>query len=146
MSIITSSERLTSRLSRTYFVVHALARCFCTMWPFLGCKVPIPLSAYSLKCMKSVPKWQNDRGMLFFLVAGVFISQLFITKHKTRPKIACERQTYFRSSLLSLLLFGGREATTGNASAVRRLDQKGPIYNPHTWMVGTYIRPSYNSD
>ena len=25
-------------------------------------------------------------------------------------------------------------------------DQKGPIYNPDTWMVGTYIRLSYNSD
>ena len=32
--------------------------------------------------------------------------------------VACEQQTHFRSSLLSL---GGREATTGNASAVRRL-------------------------
>ena len=32
--------------------------------------------------------------------------------------LACEQQTHFRSSLLSL---GGREATTGNASAVRRL-------------------------
>ena len=31
LSIITSSERLNSHLSRTYFVVHALARCFCTM-------------------------------------------------------------------------------------------------------------------
>ena len=39
--------------------------------------------------------------------------------------IACEQQTHFRSSLLSLrkvaIFFGGREATTGNASAVRRL-------------------------
>ena len=34
--------------------------------------------------------------------------------------LACEQQTHFRSSLLSLL-FGGREATNGNASAVRRL-------------------------
>ena len=34
--------------------------------------------------------------------------------------VACEQQTHFRSSLLSLL-FGGREATNGNASAVRRL-------------------------
>ena len=30
--------------------------------------------------------------------------------------LACEQQTYFRWSL-----FGGREATTGNTSAVRRL-------------------------
>ena len=41
-------------------------------------------------------------------------------------KVACEQQTHFRSLLLSLrkiatLFFGGREATTGNASAVRRL-------------------------
>ena len=40
--------------------------------------------------------------------------------------LACEAQTHFRSSLLSLrkiatLFFGGREATTGNASALRRL-------------------------
>ena len=37
--------------------------------------------------------------------------------------LACEQQTHFRSSLLSLrkIFFGGREATTGNASAVRRL-------------------------
>ena len=34
--------------------------------------------------------------------------------------LACEQQTHFRSSLLSLF-FGGREATTGNASAVRRI-------------------------
>ena len=33
-------------------------------------------------------------------------------------RLACEEQTYFRSSLLSL---GGREATTGNTSALRRL-------------------------
>ena len=32
--------------------------------------------------------------------------------------LACEAQTHFRSSLLAL---GGREATTGNASALRRL-------------------------
>ena len=38
-----------------------------------------------------------------------------------RKSIACEQQTHFRSSLLSLLFFGGREATTGNASAVRSL-------------------------
>ena len=40
--------------------------------------------------------------------------------------LTCEQQTHFRSSLLSLgkiatLFFGGREETTGNASAVRRL-------------------------
>ena len=34
--------------------------------------------------------------------------------------LACEAQTHFQSSLLSLLFFGGREATTGNASALRR--------------------------
>ena len=34
--------------------------------------------------------------------------------------LACEHLTYFRSWLLSLF-FGGREATTGNTSAVRRL-------------------------
>ena len=39
-----------------------------------------------------------------------------------RKSIACEQQTHFRSSLLSLLFFRGREATTGNASAVRRLE------------------------
>ena len=37
------------------------------------------------------------------------------------PSIACEQQTYFRSSLLSILFFGGREATTGNTSVVRGL-------------------------
>ena len=35
--------------------------------------------------------------------------------------VACEQQTHFRSSLLSLLA-EAREATTGNASAVRRLE------------------------
>ena len=40
--------------------------------------------------------------------------------------LTCEQQTHFWSSLLSLgkiatLFFGGREETTGNASAVRRL-------------------------
>ena len=34
--------------------------------------------------------------------------------------VACERQTYFRSSLLSLRKIW-REVTTGNTSAVRRL-------------------------
>ena len=38
----------------------------------------------------------------------------------TAISLACEQQTRFRSSLLSLF-FGGRVATTGNASAVRRL-------------------------
>ena len=40
----------------------------------------------------------------------------------TLDGIACEQQTHFRSSL------GGREVTTGNASAVHRL-----------WMVGTSL-------
>ena len=42
--------------------------------------------------------------------------------------LACEKQTHFRSSLLSLRIFGGREATTGNASAVRKLGshRRGP--------------------
>ena len=45
-----------------------------------------------------------------------------ITRQSTQMlRVACEQQTHFRSSLLSLLFFGGREATTGNASAVRRL-------------------------
>ena len=35
--------------------------------------------------------------------------------------VACEQQTHFRSSLLSLRNIGGREAKTGNASTVRRL-------------------------
>ena len=35
--------------------------------------------------------------------------------------VACEQQTHFRSSLLSLRKIGGREAKTGNASTVRRL-------------------------
>ena len=33
--------------------------------------------------------------------------------------LTCDAQTYFRSSLL----FGGREATTGNTSALRKLSQ-----------------------
>ena len=44
----------------------------------------------------------------------------------TLQAVACERQTHFRSSLLSLL-FGGRGATTGNASAVRRLYKRRPL-------------------
>ena len=44
-------------------------------------------------------------------------------KSYTGVWIACEPQTYFRSSLLSL---GGREATTGNTSAVRRLEYGKP--------------------
>ena len=36
--------------------------------------------------------------------------------------VACEQQKYFRASLLPLRkIEGGREATTGNTSAVRRL-------------------------
>ena len=35
--------------------------------------------------------------------------------------VACEQQTHFRSSLLSLRKIGGKEATTGIASAVRRV-------------------------
>ena len=38
--------------------------------------------------------------------------------------VACEAQTHFRLSLLSL---GGREATTGNASALRRLTGRGRL-------------------
>ena len=40
-------------------------------------------------------------------------------------RLACELQTYFRSSLLSLRNFGGREATTRNTSAVHRLQKDG---------------------
>ena len=56
-----------------------------------------------------MPSGTVDRCDLFFDVACV--------------AIACEQQTHFRSSLLSLrkFFFGGREATTENASAVRRL-------------------------
>lgn len=43
-----------------------------------------------------------------------------------RVEVACELQTYFGSLLLSLrktlLFFGEREATTGNMSAVHRLE------------------------
>ena len=44
--------------------------------------------------------------------------------------LACEQQMHFRSSLLSIStslrkFFEGREATTGNASAVRRLPMPG---------------------
>ena len=39
----------------------------------------------------------------------------FPQKHLILRLVACEQQTHFRSSL-----FGGREATTENASAVRR--------------------------
>ena len=40
--------------------------------------------------------------------------------------MVCSQQTHFRSSLQppfenSVAIFGGREATTGNASAIRRL-------------------------
>ena len=45
-----------------------------------------------------------------------------VFKEAVALKVACEQQTHFRSSLLSLQkIGGGREATTGNASAVRRL-------------------------
>ena len=42
---------------------------------------------------------------------------------KPYPKLACEQQTNFQSSLL-FLLFRRREATAGNTSAVRRLTEK----------------------
>ena len=52
-------------------------------------------------------------------------SKLTFSKISAR-KVACEQQTYFRLSLLSLrkLTFGGREGTTGNTSAVHRLTEK----------------------
>ena len=46
------------------------------------------------------------------------VSEHFLSH--SNHSLACEPQTHFRSSLLSLFV-GGREATTGNASAVRRL-------------------------
>ena len=51
--------------------------------------------------------------------------------------LACEAQTYFRSSLLSLRK-GGREATTGNTSALRRLEH-------HKWEQNLqFLFLSYN--
>ena len=50
----------------------------------------------------------------------------------TWSKIACKQQKHFRSSLLSLR---GRQATTGNASAVRRLDQRTKVIA--CWCSGT---------
>ena len=42
--------------------------------------------------------------------------------------VACEQQPHFRSSLLSLF-FEGREVTTGNAFAVRRLTEMWKTFN-----------------
>ena len=50
------------------------------------------------------------------LVSAASLYDPRVTKFLTSSTLACEPQTHFRSSLLFL-----REATTGNASAVRRL-------------------------
>ena len=77
-------------------------------------------------------------------VTDVLLASLHNHTNESSLIVACEAQTYFRSSLLSLRrvksrddyvinpsevvnlgqgpgLFGGREATTGNTSALRRL-------------------------
>ena len=61
------------------------------------------------------------RATTLFLYSPFFLPFRINASH-----VACEAQTYFRSSLLSLrkltnLFFGGREATTGNTSSLRRL-------------------------
>ena len=62
---------------------------------------------------------QNYNQYLKYLNYWISPLQIFLP---ASTSLACEQQTHFRSSLLSLrYLFGGREKTTGNASAVRRL-------------------------
>ena len=58
----------------------------------------------------------------------VFVCLLSHLYWGTWVPLACEQQTHFRSSLLSHRIFGGREATTWKASAVRRLGshRRGP--------------------
>ena len=53
------------------------------------------------------------------LSSQTVVSSIFLYFSVTVISVACEQQTYFRSLLL--FLRGGREATTGNTSAVRRL-------------------------
>ena len=61
-------------------------------------------------------------------------------------KIACEQQTHFRSSLLPLF-FVGRQATTGNASAVLFYEGSNQnVFSNFFWGVGGcfFCRPKLN--
>ena len=58
--------------------------------------------------------WREEHNIISYLARALSVT---FKLNISFASIACEQQTHFRSSLLSL----GREATTGNASAVRRL-------------------------
>ena len=80
-------------------------------------------------------RWSN---YLLFFISGVHLYNNTVTTYLwqfskiieqfkgNRVEVACELQTYFGLLLLSLrktlLFFGGREVTTGNMSAVHRLE------------------------
>ena len=79
---------------------------FCAMWWIL-------FSVFSVFCIQSFGDCTHPQHQ-----ETTYKNKL----DKATELLACEQQTYFRLSLLSLpLFFGGAEATPGNTSAVRRL-------------------------
>ena len=68
-------------------------------------------------------------GTTHWFDAGDLLIFLYLTT--TTRQLACEQQTHF---------FGGREATTGNASAVRRLPGNLKSWNPF-FSISVKIRP-----
>ena len=69
----------------------------------------------------------NSNFFQFPLKVRVSGSRVYSKKLGTPESLACEQQTHFRSSLLSLRKI---EATTGNASAVRRLQKASLNFSP----------------
>ena len=106
-----------------YFLVD-LERFFLTSRPcrLLGLR-PLKLASLALKTASIENLWE-----VYLKQRLVGLSQLHPTLPKrlfaatyilaTYNKVACEQQTHFRS------IFRRRKATTGNASAVRRLTTK----------------------
>ena len=97
------------------------SKCFHSKKPSISSPLLHALSSY-LFTLFLKPNWKS-RTMKVFRASSLQAGN----NTKSTSEVGCEQQTHFRSWLLSLrkiAIFGGREATTGNASAVRRLRQK----------------------
>ena len=76
------------------------------------------------KFVRIPPPPQSKGGGRGFAVPFYSVQDCRCSQSSRPWMVACEQETHFRSSPLSLF-FGGREATTGNASAVRGLQDGG---------------------
>ena len=115
-------------------------KCWRFFWYFFGFVLPRSVIGWKISAtfstnhkQKSACASSSDRFNVCIICRhlDVLVLRHYIENHSTNVSVlyqslSCEPQTHFGSSLLCLLFFGGREATTGNASAVRRLTSHLP--------------------